>query len=303
MVRRIISLMVTAMIASSSLSFAQTLLDDADGRTAILGDPVGVFTVNVADTSIQLSHLRMTNADREWIFGGRLKGKSTEGTAALFDGDFSPGLAADAFIGYKLDTTRVVLRTGYQRERLRLIDAALPYSEQIQKQTFDGADVAVHVFGNLPDLGSWLTYGGVAVGARRAHNYEALTEVTVRNVRRIGSADDGTIREQVEEITGRTGPYQTASIGFFDADFLVQVGNSPLALRGLWRSVLNGGDAFVGTSLGFDVSVFRNDAITGRIAGLVVQFDDVFDQRSEPASFKEKLEISFVVNLPLASQP
>jgi hypothetical protein len=285
------------LLVSATPSAAQSVFDDGSGRTTLFYPGHGAVTLNPGDSSVQVSYTSVVS-DRDALWGVRVKVKSTEGTARLFEsGVVSPGASGTAFVGGKaVGSWIAVAKLTYGLDRHTLIDTAADFQSQIAKRTFDGVEGAVHVWGNMPDLGKRQSVAGVAIGWRRVTNYLALDETSVTNRRVIGTAD-GVVRESATTISGRSGEYVVDGGLFLDADYAVKL-PEPLALRVLSRTFVSPQDALKGTTLGVDLSTLKNSDLAQRVLGFLVELDDAFKQRKDPPRLGKRVRVSLLVNLP-----
>jgi hypothetical protein len=303
---------VAALIASGVMlahsARAQAPYEDTRGQTTVIAPGAGSLSVNTTDTSASFSYIHLvSNATPVW--GLRLKGKSTDGVAALLGkGAFSPGFEGAVFMGGKLGgpkgKTIGLVRLAWVDEATTIVDPGAAFSDQVSKATFHGWALGLDISGPHM-IGDWPSQFGVSAGIRRTHNYQDLDEVTIDDRHTIGTGADGTLRQTVDTVSGRAGSYQQGTGFDLGADYVAQIASSRFAIRGLVRSINGAGANIDATRIGVDLSVFKEhgDFIKDRLLGVVFEVDDLFKQRPQPATLRNRFAASLVVTLPLSGTP
>jgi hypothetical protein len=284
---------------------AQAPYEDTRGQTTLIAPGAGSVSVNTTDTSASFSYIHLiSNAAPVW--GLRLKGKSTDGVAALLSkGAFSPGFEGAVFVGGKLGgakgKTIGLVRLAWVDEATTMVDPAAAFSDQISKGTFHGWELGLDLSGPHMIAG-WPSQFGVSASIKKTHNYQDLDEVTIDDRHTIGTGADGTVRQTVDTVSGRTGSYERGTGFNLGADYVAQIASSRFAIRGLVRSINGAGANIDATRIGVDVSVFKEhgDFIKDRLLGVVFEVDDLFKQRPQPGTLRDRFAASLVVTLPLS---
>jgi hypothetical protein len=82
-----------------------------------------------------------------------------------------------------------------------------------------------------------------------------------------------------------------------DADYLVQVGSRPLALRVMTRTLLGAANGLDQTRVGVAASLSKKggDILRDHLLSVVLELTDLF---TDPGSTKDRLRLSLTVGLP-----
>lgn len=278
-----------------SAATAQTVLEDAKGRSALLV-PAGFFLgFNTGDASAQIALYRIINTT-PLFFGVSVQAASTGGVAPVFgSGTVRPGATIEPTVGFKSHTAVIAIRYEDTWSELGIIDTSTSSAAQFRKtthQTWEGAAAI-----------QWLPTarggGALAIGRRRVNNYEDLSKATVRT-NRSSTDSSGKETQLVTSNDGRIGPLHQEDVTFADADLLfVPLRCLPLSIRLFGRFLLERpAHSDQRVSAGLDVGVHKahGDPIADRRVALVVQFSE-HRPGDKGTGIGHQLSLSLVANL------
>jgi len=303
---RIPTLLCAFALAIPSAAVAQAVNEDTRGESAIL-TPDGWLSFNAGDASASLSYLRLVSTE-DIVWGVGVKGKSSDGTAALFsNAAFSPGAEASFFIGSKMGLNSqgkpgrglLGFRGRVVVEKTMLYDATrTALDDQLRSGSFTGGEgglqfqlATVRIAGVL----------GVNAGLRRTHNYQDLDSVTIRDESAPTTDSTGASRRVVDETAARSGSYVRDTGVFVDADYIAQIKATRFSVGGRLRLLENVDQHLRGTNVGLTFGIAKKaaDIVRDRVFAVSVDLTDALSQRPQAKGAGSRVRVSFAASVPL----
>lgn len=291
------AILLAAFVTLPAKLGSQVAVQDDKGRSTLQMGLGGFFGVNTGDGSAEVSYYDLVN-NRPLFAGLSLKAKSTDGIASLFqDGELRPTGFATATFGYKKNSFILVGRYGRGAGEAALVDSTARPTPTFSKRTLYTWDGALQMRWLMRD-----TYGfGVAIGKRRANNYEELSKATTQTTKTSVDSANGTAVNLIETKEGRLGAVIEGTVNYIDADFLWVPApvSSLMSFRAFVRTVpgrpatspqRNG----IGVDVGFHTK--NGDVIRDRLAAFVIQVDEA-RAGDKKTDFRHRINVSVVTNL------
>lgn len=290
--------MLSAIIFSfSAVVYAQVVVQDDKGRSALLIPVGGFLGINTAEGSGEVAYFRLLS-DRTFFGGVSVKAKSTDGVTALFgSGALRPGASVTTTFGLKSSDIAFAGRFSRGVSEAGLIDSSkrpLPTFGKRTLYTWDDG-VQVHWFAT--------EHFGIAIaaGRRRVNNYDYLSKVSMETVATsVDSATRTTVElRQVKD--GRLGKVTEEALTYIDADAIYVPGErlSATSLRLFVRSFPERTDASPQrNSVGFDIGFHKKggDPIADRLTAFVFQINEA-RAGDKNTDLGHRIGISVVANL------
>jgi hypothetical protein len=285
-----------AIIYAARAAEAQTVLEDASGRTSLVSNGgLTYLGVNTAAATAELGWFYLAN--RHPVLAGlSAKAKSVEGVAPLFgSGETRAGAQVQGILGWKSSHLIVAARYAPAWAEQGLIDTAATPTPTLTKDTRRTWDAAAHAqWFPLENLG-----GGVAVGRRRTNNYGDLKKRTYRTLRTATDPSTGTSVEVGESQEGRIGGFREETVTFLDTDLLYVLKGRSASIRPFGRFLFDRSEGSKQRVVGgIDLGVHKRggDPILHRRFAVVLQVDE-YRRGDDSPDIKDRLTLSAVANL------
>ncbi len=305
----------------------QPIFEDGNGRTAIIA-PIGYFGINTENSSVKLQYFMSRSAAphpnkaaqlkrNRFYWGVNLSGAAASGLATLFSsGSFTPGTAANLFLGHRslffkaLDRTGqpvlhgkqqvaiedwLTWRIGGQVANYTIYDASRPFAAQVFNERYRGyvSQVAYNV------LIAGATSIGVSWDVSTVNNIADLAPVKFRQQTVVPDPSGQTTRIFEREVNAYAGTYSTSIQHTYSLDavrYFTPASELNSALHLYARISDTDENSILHTGIGF--YLFPKNKLAG---GVFVESRDVTNAVSDVPDFAKRLDVGLTLKYMLPS--
>ncbi len=268
------------LLLLSMKSYAGTGLGDANDETSFYLWKGGSISANFKDKSAKVSYLKSIS-DKSISYGITLKGKATDNSSVIFDGDsvtpettisipviyhwiFSDKAGKNA-PDYIVDDW-LVLELKYLKGEYQMFDSTNVFDEQLFKEEQGAGALAVSynaIFSGKMLFGTSIEYG-------KTNNYASLDSITVNTITSTGASGSSS-RTSNLSTAAREGDYKEFNQVKSNIDIMYYTGRIGVNLFARYK---NSSEQSSNTNMGIGVFLLKEGSPTRIVGGITFLKDN-----------------------------